>query len=98
MRHTWTYSTWIVKPGQEDEFVRRWRDWAEHATLYGFASKGRLLRDRDNPSRFISFGRWESPEQVAHWRGAADFHEHTAPLHEVIESFTPHTFEEVAEA
>jgi heme-degrading monooxygenase HmoA len=97
MRHTWTYSTWIVKPGQEDEFVRRWKDWAQHAAREGLGSKAKLLRDLDNPNRFISYGRWASPEHVAHWRTGDTFHEHTAPLHEVIESFNPHTFEEIAE-
>ncbi len=46
---------WTVKPGREEEFVAAWRAMGE-ATIAEFpAAHGRLLRDVDNPGRFVSF-------------------------------------------
>jgi hypothetical protein len=34
-----------------------------------------LLRDREQPHRFISFGPWDSLEQIAQWRSSVTFKE-----------------------
>jgi len=60
MGEAYTHSTWRVKPGLEDEFVRRWEDLAHWSALQGLTSRAKLLRDIDEPSRFVSFGPWES--------------------------------------
>jgi heme-degrading monooxygenase HmoA len=66
----YTHSTWRVKPGLEDEFVRRWEDLAHWSALQGLTSRAKLLRDTDEPSRFVSFGPWESMDSVRRWRAA----------------------------
>jgi heme-degrading monooxygenase HmoA len=93
----YTYSTWIVKPGMEEEFIRRWHDWAAYAHSRGLERRAKLLRDVDSSNRFVSFGPWESMSAVRRWRADEGFHERTTRLQEVIESFQPHTLEEIAE-
>ena len=57
---TYTHTTWRVRPGHEDEFVQRWREWIEWSHLQGLGPSARLLRDAESPSTFISFGPWLS--------------------------------------
>jgi heme-degrading monooxygenase HmoA len=93
-----THTTWQVKPGQEDEFVRRWLEWAEWSHRQGLRAHARLLRDLENPSTFVSFGPWETTAAVRAWRGEAGYHERVARLQELVEHFEPRTLEEVAES
>jgi heme-degrading monooxygenase HmoA len=87
MAEAYTHSTWQVKPGLEDEFVRRWEDLARWSALQGLSSRAKLLRDVDEPSRVVSFGPWESMESVRRWRAAPGFHERVARLQEVLDDF-----------
>jgi heme-degrading monooxygenase HmoA len=91
----YSHSVWIVKAGREDEFIRRWLDLARWSALEGRAS-GQLLRDVDRPERFVSLGPWESVEGVRRWRSLKGYHQRVADLRELVESFEPHTFQEVA--
>jgi heme-degrading monooxygenase HmoA len=93
-----THTTWQVKPGQEEEFVRRWLDWVEWSHRHGLRAHARLLRDLENPSTFVSFGPWETITAVRAWRGEAGYHERVARLQELVERFEPRTLEEVAES
>jgi len=97
MAQTYTETAWVVKPGQEDEFVRRWQEWAGWSALQGLTAGGRLLRDLEQPNRFTSFGTWESVDQVRRWRSLEGFQERIGRLQEVVESFEPRTLEQVAE-
>jgi heme-degrading monooxygenase HmoA len=93
----YTQSTWCVKRGLEDEFVRRWEELADWSGLQGLAARAKLLRDTDDPCRFVSFGPWGSMDAVRHWRGAPGFHERVARLQEVLDDFDPRTLELVSE-
>jgi heme-degrading monooxygenase HmoA len=95
---TYTHSLWTVKPGQEDEFVRRWLELAELGEQMGLSGPARLLRDRDNPHVFVSFGPWQSLEKVARWRSSAEFHHRISRLQEVLDGFEPRTLEQVTES
>jgi heme-degrading monooxygenase HmoA len=97
MAETYTHSVWRVKPGQEDEFVRRWLELARWSAAQGLSGKAKLLRDPDNAGLFVSFGPWESVGKVAMWRSSAGFHERIAGLQELLESFEPRTLIVVAE-
>ena len=66
-----THTTWQVKPGQEEEFVRRWLEWVEWSHRLGLRAQARLLRDLEHPSTFVSFGPWET---IAAVRGPARHH------------------------
>jgi heme-degrading monooxygenase HmoA len=90
-------STWIVKPGQEDEFVRRWTEFAEWSGGQGLAAPAMLLRDVEEPTRFVSFGPWEDIQMIWRWRGLTGFQERVASLNEVLVSFEPRTLELVGD-
>ena len=93
MAEPYTSTTWIVKPGHEDEFVRRWTAFADWSAGHGLAAPAMLLRDVDEPTRFVSFGPWEDIQMIWRWRGLTGFQEHVASLNEVLVSFEPRTLE-----
>jgi heme-degrading monooxygenase HmoA len=97
MAETYTHTTWRVKPGQEEEFIRRWKEWIDWSHLQGLGPRARLLRDAESPSTFVSFGPWMSPDAVKNWRAAAGYHERVAAMQELLEGFEPRTLDVVAE-
>ena len=94
---TYTHTVWRVKPGHEEEFVRRWIAFAEAGGAHGLAAAAKLLRDHDEPTRFVSFGPWRSFEAASEWRSSAAFAERLRELQEVVETFEPSTLEQVTE-
>jgi heme-degrading monooxygenase HmoA len=86
-------TTWIVKPGEEDEFVRRWTEFAEWSAGQGLSEPAMLLRDMDDPAHFVSFGPWEDVQMIWRWRGQTGFQERVSSLNEVLVSFEPRTLE-----
>jgi heme-degrading monooxygenase HmoA len=96
METHYTHTTWSVKPNQEDEFVRRWSDWAEWSHREGLDAPALLLRDLDNPGTFISFGAWQSVAAVKNWRTLSGYNERVARLREVVDRFEPRTLEVTA--
>ena len=55
-----THTTWQVKPGREEEFVERWREWAQWSHRQGLGARARLLRDVERPGTFVS---WRTPSR-----------------------------------
>ena len=96
-RPPYSSTTWIVKPGFEDDFVRRWSEFADWSSAQGLTAAAMLLRDMDERNRFVSFGPWESIEAISRWRSLPGFQERVTRLHEVLEGFEPHTLELVGE-
>lgn len=97
MTEIYTVGIWTVKAGREEEFVAAWRAMGE-ATIAEFpAAHGRLLRNVDNPSRFVSFGPWDSLETVDAWRASTPFKEGVARIGELLDGFEPGTYEVSAE-
>jgi heme-degrading monooxygenase HmoA len=95
---TWTHGRWTVKAGREDEFVRAWREIADW-TLEEFegARGAKLVRDRESPNRFYSFGTWESAEAVARWRAHPSFDERISGIMEFVDELEPVTADVVEE-
>lgn len=93
----YTHTVWRVKPGREDEFVRRWRDWVDWSHREGLDAPALLLRDVESPQTFISFGPWESLAAVRSWRALPGYHERVARLQEVVDRFEPRTLEVTAQ-
>jgi heme-degrading monooxygenase HmoA len=52
---------------------------------------------RIRPSRFISFGPWESLEVVDAWRASTPFQEGVAHIRGLLDAFEPGTYEVSAE-
>ncbi|TML21573.1 MAG: hypothetical protein E6G28_08315 [Actinobacteria bacterium] len=51
-----TAGIWTVKEGREEEFSRRWEESVDALVLDYPDLTFRLLRDRENPRRFLSLG------------------------------------------
>src|SRR5262249_58187405 len=97
MAETYSHTTWRVKPGRQEEFVRRWEEWVEWSHRQGLGAHARLLQDVESPGTFVSFGPWVSLDAVKNWRSLEGYHERVAPLREVVDSFEPQTFELISE-
>ena len=98
MAEVWTLGRWVARPGQADGFVAAWREMAEW-TLGEFPEAvGTLLRDREQPDLFFSFGRWEDLEQAQAWRGLPGFTERLSRIRDLLEDFEAHLLDPVATA
>lgn len=88
---------WQVRPGNEATFIEAWdrfaRWTAEHQSG---AIVGALLQDTADTHRFVSYGPWERPEQIAPWRATPEFQEAVGRFRELCETITPHTMTCVA--
>lgn len=98
MPQVWTLARWEVVPGREDDFVRVWQNLADW-TLSEFPSaSGTLLRDREQPNVFFSFGPWDDLETAARWRGSDGYEFRIEALRRVLFSFEPHLLDLSAQA
>jgi heme-degrading monooxygenase HmoA len=91
----YTLGIWHVKKGRQDEFVRAWEALAQWTLEAGFATHGTLLRDRDDPLRYVSFGPWPSVEIVARWRAHPEFQAHLKRIMKSVARFEPATYDAV---
>ncbi len=83
----YTSGVWVVKQGREDEFARRWQESADRLALEYPDLKFMLLRDRENPRRFVSLGEgWRNFEQVEAARSSPDFQDGMAAIWRMLES------------
>ena len=89
----YTLAHWRTEPGHEEQFVAAWQALADRTKALFPGASAVLLRDRDDPSLFVSFGPWESPEVVAEWRSSTAFVEGVAGIREHLATFEPHTMD-----
>ncbi|MGA2934334.1 MAG: antibiotic biosynthesis monooxygenase family protein [Methanomicrobiales archaeon] len=95
----YTVGLWTVRPGNEDEFIRAWKDFATGTASYAKGPiYGRLLQDLENPGRFVSFGPWEDIEGVQAWRQQPEFKKAFGRFMELCDEISPGTFLLVAES
>ncbi len=93
----YTVGIWTVRQGAEKEFIAEWEAFARWtAVTHSGAGKGTLLQDRTDPQEFISFGPWESMEQIKAWRDSPEFNAFAAKARLLCTDFQPHTLELVA--
>ncbi|HXF98908.1 MAG TPA: antibiotic biosynthesis monooxygenase [Gaiellaceae bacterium] len=93
-----TVGIWLVREGREEEFVRRWQEVADGTVLEYADVTFRLLRDRENPRRFVGLGEgWRSAEQVEALRASPRYQDSMSSLWRLLESGELGTFELVAE-
>jgi heme-degrading monooxygenase HmoA len=94
LAETYTHGSWFVKDGEDEEFVSAWRDfvgwapgnWEGHGTF-------RLVRDVDDPSRYMSFAPWDSFDAQAAWKAHPEFKERIGRVRAHTTDFTPSVFE-----
>ena len=94
----YTSGTWIVKAGQEDEFARAWQESVDKLSLEFPGITFRLLRNQENPRRFVSVGGpWRNAEQVEKARSLPSYQESMAEVERILESGEISNYELVAE-
>jgi heme-degrading monooxygenase HmoA len=97
MPETYTNGVWLAKAGEEDEFVTAWREFASWAKTMPGCGTLRLVRDVDQPSRFMSFAPWESFEAQHAWKEDPEFRERIMRVRRHTDDFTPSVFELVTQ-
>ena len=93
----YTSGVWMVKKGREDEFAKRWQEGADRLALDYPSVKFMLLRDRENPQRFLSLGEgWRNADQIEAARSTPEFQDAMAAVWRVLESGEMGTLDLVA--
>jgi quinol monooxygenase YgiN len=86
-----THGRWLVNPGQEPAFIAAWKELAAGSgSAFPDGPWAVLLRDRDNPRQFFSFGPWASLEGIAAFRASPEFsafQQQAGPALESVEVF-----------
>jgi heme-degrading monooxygenase HmoA len=67
MAQPWGIGIWTVEAGRERHFVERWSELARWTSDNFRGSGARLLRDRDDRTRFVSMFAWEDEDAVEEW-------------------------------
>jgi quinol monooxygenase YgiN len=94
----YTSGVWVVKKGREDDFARRWQESSDSVSLEFPGVSFRLLRDRENPQRFISMGEgWRNAEQIEAARNSPSFQDSMTAIWRILESGEITTLDLVAE-
>jgi quinol monooxygenase YgiN len=91
----WTHGTWVVKPGSEDAFIAAWTKLANNATARFGTARPTLLRDRERPNVFKTFGAWPTMVAVEEFRSSDLFRNAVAETQPLLDSFEPMTLDEV---
>ena len=95
MTNVWTHGTWVVKPRMEDAFVAAWAKLANEAMGRFGGARPQLLRDRERPNVFQTFGPWPSLQSVEEFRASDLFRDAVAENRPLLESFEPMTLDEI---
>jgi len=95
MASVWTHGVWVVKPGNEGAFVDAWSRFARAAIPALGSARPILLRDRDRPNVFKTFGPWPSIEAIEAFRSSDLFQGAVVELQPLLESFEPMTLDEI---
>ena len=79
---------WHVKAGNEDEFIKRWKEFTQWSldNVAG-ARSFTLLRNETDGSHFISLGEWEDADSRAKWRSTEQFPKLLGRCRDVCEDF-----------
>jgi heme-degrading monooxygenase HmoA len=89
MSDTYTTGTWVPNAGEEEAFVEAWTRFASWASSMPGAGALQLVRDLHEPGRYVSFGAWESLEQIRAWKGSPEFRERMASVLRHVDEFKP---------
>jgi quinol monooxygenase YgiN len=95
MTGVWTHGTWTVKPGNEDAFTEAWSNLARGSLGRFGTAPPTLLRDRDRPNVFVTFGPFASMDEVDEFRASDLFRDGVATIRPLLESFEAATLDEI---
>lgn len=89
----YTLATYRVRPGKEDEFIKRWHSLADiFQSLKNPPYWGTLIRSETTANLFHSFGPWESREHVAAMRASPEAGAAFQAIQELCEQMTPDNY------
>jgi heme-degrading monooxygenase HmoA len=94
----YTTGSWKPNEGSEEAFVAAWSEFAAWASGRPGAGTLRLVRDLHDAGRFVSFGGWESLDDVRSWKSSPEFRERMAQVLQHVDDFQPTELEVVATA
>ena len=93
---TFAVGLWTVKPGREEIFLEKWQEFAQWTLNNLKGSRwAYMVRDQEQKNKFMSFGAWDSPENIAKWRQSPKFKSAFAEFKELCEEIKPSTMREV---
>jgi len=92
MAKIWTHGVFTVKPGREAEFAAGWSELAPIGERLG-SGQPTLLRDRDRPNVFRSFGPWPNIETIERFR--AEIMPRIGAMDDLLEGVEVFTLDEV---
>ena len=88
---------WTMKEGREEEFMEAWTDFARWTNEHQRGTLGiYLMRERSNPHVLVTFGGWESDDDLLRWRGSGEYGEFLARARELCSEVGPLTLDLVA--
>jgi heme-degrading monooxygenase HmoA len=93
MAETYTSGMWLVNEGEEEAFVAAWTEFVTWARSMPGSGTFRLVRDVDEPTRFMSFAPRESFEPQQSWKGTDEFREGMMRVRRHTRDFTPSVYE-----
>ena len=93
MTETYSSGIWTVKEGEEDAFVEAWKEFVTWSSAMPGSGTFRLVRDLEQPGRFMSFAPWESFESQHDWKEQPKFVELISKVREHCDEFEPHVYE-----
>jgi heme-degrading monooxygenase HmoA len=97
MTETYSSAVWTVKPDEEDDFVKAWEEFVRWAADMPGSGTFRLVRDLQQPDRFLSMGSWESVEAQQAWQERPDFAERLGRPRSHCADFQPAAYEFVTD-
>jgi heme-degrading monooxygenase HmoA len=97
MATVFTCGHWRARPGEEEEFVEEWTQFARWLTSFDGAGTPRLTSDLTDRGAFLSFAPWRDIEAVHAWKANAEFPERMGRVRRHVTDFTPSELELVAE-
>ena len=88
---------WHVKPGHEQEFVDGWREFATWSRDEFTPAWGKLLRNKDDPTHFVSIGEWPDDQAIEAWRASEGFKQRLGKLRELLDGVSVRALDLAAE-
>jgi heme-degrading monooxygenase HmoA len=85
----YTTGVWQPFPGQEDDFVAAWEEFAGWAARLPGAGEAILTSDERVEGRFVSFVGWDGMESVRGWKGHPEFKERMSRVQRFVDRFAP---------
>jgi len=90
---TYTNGTWTVKDGEHDAFVEEWTSFVNWGKTHAGAGTFRLVRNVDEPQRYMSFADWESFDAQKAWKSEPEFKERIGRVRSHCTEFQPLVYE-----